>query len=72
MAFIASSNDWSKVWLLSFASKKLGEDIDANSWSNFELGARPRFCTYAAMLLMMASRAGYMASSLPLLVVRRV
>ena len=72
MAFRASSKDWSRVWLFSFASKKLGEDIDAKSCKSFELEARPRFCTYAATLLMMASSAGYMASSFPLLVVSRV
>ena len=40
------------------ARRKLGDDMDANSWSSFELGARPRFCTYAAILLRIASRAG--------------
>jgi hypothetical protein len=58
--------------LFSFANKKLGDDIEANKCISFELGALPRFCTYAAMLLMMANRAGYMASSFPLLVVSRV
>lgn len=58
--------------MFSFANKKLGDDIDANSCSSFELGARPRFWTYAAMLLMMASKAEYIASSFPLLVVRSV
>ena len=72
MALIASNRECKSVWLFSLANKKLGEDMDANSWSSFELGARPRFCTYAAMLLRIASNAGYMASSLPLPVVSSV
>ena len=58
--------------MFSFANKKPGEDIEANKCRSFELGALPRFCTYGAMLLRMANRAGYMASSFPLPVVRRV
>jgi hypothetical protein len=58
MAFKASSNDCRSVWFVSFASKKLGEDMDAYSCRSLELGARPRFCTYAATLLMMAKSAG--------------
>lgn len=58
MAFMASSNECSSVWLLSFARRKLGDDIEAKSCSSFELDARPRFSVYAAMLLMIARRAG--------------
>jgi hypothetical protein len=45
MAFNTSNNDCKSVWLFSFANKKLGDDMDANSWSSLELVARPMFCT---------------------------
>ena len=31
IAFMLSSNDWSRLWLPSFASKKLGEDMEEKS-----------------------------------------
>lgn len=31
-----SSNDARRVWLDSFANKKLGEDIEVKSWITFE------------------------------------
>lgn len=69
MAFILSSNDCSRLWLLSFASKKLGEDIEEKSWRSFEEADALRFSRYAAILLITASKAGYIAVSLPWLVV---
>lgn len=44
--------------MLSLARRKLGDDMDAKSCKSFELVARPKFCTWAAMLFRMASKAG--------------
>ena len=46
------------VWLVSVASKKVGDDMEENSSTSLELVARWRSFTYGAMLLMMARRAG--------------
>lgn len=58
--------------MVSFASKKLGADIETNNCTSFELVEGPRSSMYAEILLRIASKAGYIASSLPLLVVNKV
>jgi hypothetical protein len=72
IAFIDSSKECNKAWFLSFARRNPGDDIEENSCSNLELAFTPRFSKYAATLLIIASNAGYMASSLPLLLVMRL
>ena len=53
--------------MVSLARRKLGEDIDANSCSNFELAWALRCSAYGAMLFTVARSDGYIASSFPLL-----
>lgn len=65
MALIASSNDLSRTWLVSFARIKVGEDMVMKSCKSLEEAAPESSQTCGATLLMMARRAGYMASSLP-------
>ena len=72
MALIDSNKDVKRVWFVSFANRKLGDDIEANSCKRFEQVIELSFSRYAAILLMIASRAGYMASNFPLLPVMRV
>lgn len=70
MALIASSTGRSKVWLVSFASRKAGVEKRPKMSSSFELVARCRFCSSGEMLLMMTSIAGYSDSRavLPLVI----
>lgn len=58
MAFILSNNDCRSSWLVSFASKKEGDDIEANNCINFEDAEALRFSIYAAILLITANKAG--------------
>jgi hypothetical protein len=52
------TNADSNVWLVSLASKKLGDDMEANSCSILEQALGDSRSTYAPMLFKMASRAG--------------
>ena len=72
MALMASSKDVSKAWLVSLARRNDGEDIDAKSCSSLRHDKALRCSRYAATLLIIASKAGYIASNLPLLLVMRV
>lgn len=45
IALIASSNECRRLWFESFANKKLGEDMDINSWISFDEVARPKSST---------------------------
>ena len=65
MAFMLSSNDRRRSWLLSLASRKPGDDIDEKRWRSFEETEALIFSRYAAMLLITASKAGYIACSFP-------
>ena len=58
MAFMLSNSDCSRSWLLSFDSRKPGEDIDEKSCRSFEEAEALKFSRYAAMLLMTANKAG--------------
>jgi hypothetical protein len=55
--------------LLSFDSRNPGDDIEEKSCSNLDEAEALRFSRCAAMLLMTANSAGYMAVSFPWLVV---
>jgi hypothetical protein len=44
--------------LVSFARRKLGDDMETNSWRSLMQEKELRFSKYGAMLLMMASNAG--------------
>ena len=72
IAFMDSSSECNSWWLPSFASRKVGADMEAKSWMSLVLAAADRFWMCGAMLATMASRAGYTALSFPLLVVIRV
>ena len=65
MAFILSKSECNKSWLLSFESRKAGDDIEENNCINFEEAAALRFSIYAAILLITAISAGYIAVSFP-------
>jgi hypothetical protein len=56
--FIDSRSELNKSWLLSFASRKEGEDMDENSCNNFEHVVMLMPSKYAETLLMTASKAG--------------
>jgi hypothetical protein len=43
MEFITSNKARNRSWLLSFARRNDGDDIDVNNWSNFELAAALKF-----------------------------
>jgi hypothetical protein len=58
IAFMLSSSDWRRSWLLSFVNKKPGDDIDEKSCNSFEEAEALRFSRYAAMLLITANNAG--------------
>lgn len=58
MAFIDSSNDLRRSWLLSFASRNEGEDIDVYSCMSFVQVVLLMFSRCAEMLLITARRAG--------------
>lgn len=58
MAHIASSSDKSRVWLLSFANRKAGDENEMKRSSSLVHVARCSSCTYGAMLLTMANNAG--------------
>jgi hypothetical protein len=64
-AFMLSNNERRRSWLLSLASKNPGDDIDEKRWRSLEETEALRFSRYAAMLLMTASSAGYIACSFP-------
>lgn len=55
--------------MLLFDSKNPGDDIEEKSCSNFDEAEALRFSRCAAILLMTANSAGYMAVSFPWLVV---
>ena len=57
IAFTASKRDVRSEWFVSFARRKLGNDIDAKSWSSFKHDNALIFSKYAAMLFMMARSA---------------
>ena len=58
MAFMLSKSDCKRSWLLSFASRKPGEDMDEKSCRSFEDAEALRFSRYAEILLMTANKAG--------------
>ena len=60
------------MWFESFARRKLGADIVVNRCISLELAWVLRSSRYAATLLIAASNAGYIASSLPWLVVMSI
>lgn len=72
MVLIESSTEERRVWFVSLASRKLGAAMDEKSCKSFEHPFGDMCCTYAAMLLIIASRAGYTAFKFPLLVVMSV
>ena len=55
---MASSNDRRRLWLVSLARRKDGEDIELNNCMILEQVAALRPSKYAAMLLMTANNAG--------------
>jgi len=55
--------------LLSLESRKPGDDIEENNCNSFDEADALKSSRYAAILLMTARRAGYIAVSLPWLVV---
>jgi len=65
IAFMLSNNECRRSWLLSFESRNPGEDIEENRWSNLDETDALRFSRWAAMLLITAINAGYMAVSFP-------
>lgn len=65
MEFIASSRERRRVWFVSFASRKDGEDIEEKSCMSFAHDAGLKPSRYGAMLLMTATSAGYIAVSFP-------
>jgi len=72
IAFIDSSNELRRSWLLSLARRKDGEDMDENNCRSLELVVPLMSSKYADMLLITANKAGYMTESLPWLVVMRL
>lgn len=52
------SNADNNVWLVSLASKKLGDDMETNSCNVFEQALGDSRSTYAPMLFRIASSAG--------------
>lgn len=58
MAFMLSSSDRRRSWLLSLANKNPGEDIEEKSWSSLDDAEALRFSRWGAILLMTASNAG--------------
>lgn len=69
IAFMLSNNDFRRSWLLSLDNRKPGDDIEAKSCSSFADAEGLRSSRYAAILLMTAINAGYIAVSFPWLVV---
>lgn len=51
--------------MLSFANRNAGDDIDEKSWSSLDEADALTFSRWAAILLMTASNAGYIAVSFP-------
>ena len=72
MAFIDSKSDLRRSWLLSFANKNEGDDMEIKSCISLALDVPliPSKC--AAILFITAKSAGYMAESLPWLVEMRL
>lgn len=66
MALMASRSDCRRIGFVSLAKRKLGDDMEVKSCSILLLAVWPKHSIYAAMLFMIANRAGYMASSFPL------
>jgi len=67
MEFIDSKRECNNAWFVSFASRKAGADIEANSCTSFVLAAADRGLIWGATFAIIASNAGYTAPSLPLL-----
>src|SRR5207237_4311850 len=65
--FNDSRRECNNAWFVSFASRKAGADIEANSCTSFALAAAERGLTWGATFAIIASNAGYTAPSLPLL-----
>jgi hypothetical protein len=65
MALMASSNDRRRLWLVSLASRNEGEDMELNNCMILAQVGPLSPSRYAAMLLMTARSAGYMAESFP-------
>ena len=58
MAFIDSNSELRRVWFVSFAKRNDGDDMEAKSCRSLYEAKGLRFSKYAAVLLMMARRAG--------------
>lgn len=69
MALMASSKDFNSRWLVSLANRNEGEDMVLNSCMIFAQVGLLSPSRYAAVLLITARSAGYMAVSRPWLVV---
>lgn len=56
--FMLSRRECRRSWLLSFASKNPGDDMEEKSWRSLEDTDGLIFSRYAEILLMTASNAG--------------
>ncbi len=72
MEFIDSSSARRRSWFVSLARRKDGDDMELNSCTSFELVTGLIASRNGVMLLITASRAGYIAVSLLWLVVIRL